>query len=70
MGNSCFSRLTHTYPLQALTAMYPEDEGCFMLGPAEQEALAAAAAAVAAGPAQHNLSGTVPYVCMLNRLQT
>lgn len=41
--------------MQALRAMYPEDEGCFILAPAEQEALAAAAA----NSPGANLSGTI-----------
>lgn len=51
---------------QALKAMYPEDEGCFVLAPAEEQAWAAATAAVAAADGgtaaqqQHpNLSGTI-----------
>jgi hypothetical protein len=42
--------------------MFPEEEGCFTLAPAEQHALSAATAAVAAGDADAlllNLSGTV-----------
>lgn len=46
--------------MQALRAMYPEDEGCFILAPAEQEAMASAAAAAAAANSPGvNLSGTV-----------
>jgi hypothetical protein len=45
--------------------MYPDDEGCFSLAPAEQEAWAAAEAAAAAdtisaaAQLQENLSGTI-----------
>jgi hypothetical protein len=45
--------------MQALRAMYPEDEGCFILAPAEQEALAAAAAHSPGARGTINLSGTI-----------
>jgi hypothetical protein len=50
--------------LQALQAMFPAEEGCFTLAPAEQHALEAAEAAVVAGDADApllNLSGTIRY---------
>lgn len=48
--------------------MYPEEEGCFTLAPAEQEAFAAAEATAAAQQTAAdatllmNLSGTIRYV--------
>lgn len=52
---------------QALRSMYPEDEGCFILADAEQQALAdaqaalegAAASALPNGVYLLNLSGTI-----------
>lgn len=62
------SAATPSLQSQALRAMYPEDEGCLVLQPTEQQALAAATAALEASAGQGslpsdmyltNLSGTV-----------
>lgn len=46
--------------VQALRSMYPEEEGCFLMAPAEHQAWAAAAAAEAGAALSHaNLSGSI-----------
>jgi hypothetical protein len=51
-GTASSNSGTSILPSQALRATYPEEEGCLQLAPAEQSALHAAHAAVAAGSAE------------------